>query len=70
MLAVAADQLPLFDELCKRERAPYAVIGEANRRAATDPERQPLRQSADRYAAGRAAGQNAEDDPRRADAES
>lgn len=29
MLAVAADQLPLFDELCKRERAPYAVIGEA-----------------------------------------
>ncbi|MFO6426424.1 hypothetical protein ACLBOM_11715 [Escherichia coli] len=27
MLAVAADQLPLFDELCKRERAPYAVIG-------------------------------------------
>lgn len=28
-LAVAADQLPLFDELCKRERAPYAVIGEA-----------------------------------------
>ena len=29
VLAVAADQLPLFDELCKRERAPYAVIGEA-----------------------------------------
>lgn len=29
MLAVAADQLPLFDELCRRERAPYAVIGEA-----------------------------------------
>lgn len=28
VLAVAADQLPLFDELCKRERAPYAVIGE------------------------------------------
>ena len=26
VLAVAADQLPLFDELCKRERAPYAVI--------------------------------------------
>ncbi|WP_139550632.1 phosphoribosylformylglycinamidine synthase, partial [Escherichia coli] len=25
VLAVAADQLPLFDELCKRERAPYAV---------------------------------------------
>ncbi|WP_074150403.1 phosphoribosylformylglycinamidine synthase, partial [Escherichia coli] len=24
VLAVAADQLPLFDELCKRERAPYA----------------------------------------------
>ncbi|ETA86805.1 phosphoribosylformylglycinamidine synthase [Salmonella enterica subsp. enterica serovar Cubana str. 76814] len=29
VLAVAADQLPLFDELCKRERAPYAVIGDA-----------------------------------------
>ncbi|WP_140397793.1 AIR synthase-related protein, partial [Escherichia coli] len=29
VLAVAADQLPLFDELCKRERAPYAVFGEA-----------------------------------------
>ncbi|WP_427033283.1 phosphoribosylformylglycinamidine synthase [Enterobacter hormaechei] len=29
VLAVAADQLPLFDELCRRERAPYAVIGEA-----------------------------------------
>ncbi|MGU0043298.1 hypothetical protein ACVXHA_12460 [Escherichia coli] len=30
MLAVAADQLPLFDELCKRERAPYAVmVGDA-----------------------------------------
>lgn len=29
VLAVAADQLPLFDALCRRERAPYAVIGEA-----------------------------------------
>ncbi|MBB1201917.1 phosphoribosylformylglycinamidine synthase [Enterobacteriaceae bacterium 89] len=29
VLAVSADQLPLFDELCRRERAPYAVIGEA-----------------------------------------
>ncbi|KAF1368558.1 phosphoribosylformylglycinamidine synthase [Yokenella regensburgei] len=29
VMAVAADQLPLFDALCKRERAPYAVIGEA-----------------------------------------
>jgi len=29
VLAVAADQLALFDELCRRERAPYAVIGEA-----------------------------------------
>lgn len=29
MLAVAPEQLPLFDELCRRERAPYAVIGEA-----------------------------------------
>ncbi|MGU3523820.1 phosphoribosylformylglycinamidine synthase [Enterobacteriaceae bacterium C23F] len=29
VMAVAADQLPLFDELCKRERAPYVVIGEA-----------------------------------------
>ncbi|HEY2451660.1 MAG TPA: phosphoribosylformylglycinamidine synthase [Scandinavium sp.] len=29
VLAVAAEQLPLFDALCRRERAPYAVIGEA-----------------------------------------
>lgn len=29
MSAVAPEQLPLFDELCRRERAPYAVIGEA-----------------------------------------
>ncbi len=29
VLAVAAEQLPLFDEQCRRERAPYAVIGEA-----------------------------------------
>ncbi|MDX6020366.1 phosphoribosylformylglycinamidine synthase [Scandinavium sp. V105_16] len=29
VLAVAAEQLPLFDELCRRERAPYAVIGDA-----------------------------------------
>ncbi|WLI75943.1 phosphoribosylformylglycinamidine synthase [Kosakonia sp. H02] len=29
VLAVAADQLALFDDLCRRERAPYAVIGEA-----------------------------------------
>ncbi|WP_151995818.1 phosphoribosylformylglycinamidine synthase [Buttiauxella massiliensis] len=29
VLAVAPDQLQLFDELCRRERAPYAVIGEA-----------------------------------------
>lgn len=29
VLSVAADQLPLFDALCRRERAPYAVIGEA-----------------------------------------
>ncbi len=29
VLAVSADQLSLFDALCKRERAPYAVIGEA-----------------------------------------
>ncbi|MDI6936863.1 AIR synthase-related protein, partial [Serratia sp. Se-PFBMAAmG] len=27
VLAVAPAQLALFDELCKRERAPYAVIG-------------------------------------------
>ncbi|SQI36632.1 Phosphoribosylformylglycinamidine synthase [Leminorella richardii] len=29
VLAVAPEQLPLFDEICQRERAPYAVIGEA-----------------------------------------
>ena len=29
VLAVAPESLALFDELCKRERAPYAVIGEA-----------------------------------------
>ncbi len=29
VLAVSPDSLALFDALCKRERAPYAVIGEA-----------------------------------------
>ncbi|HBO37563.1 MAG TPA: phosphoribosylformylglycinamidine synthase, partial [Pasteurellaceae bacterium] len=29
VLAVAPDKLPLFEQLCHRERAPYAVIGEA-----------------------------------------
>lgn len=29
VLAVAPEKLALFDELCRRERAPYAVIGEA-----------------------------------------
>ena len=29
VLAVAPDKLALFDKLCQRERAPYAVIGEA-----------------------------------------
>ncbi|ARJ42739.1 phosphoribosylformylglycinamidine synthase [Pantoea alhagi] len=29
VLAVAPDKLALFDRLCQRERAPYAVIGEA-----------------------------------------
>ncbi|MBD2781322.1 phosphoribosylformylglycinamidine synthase [Xenorhabdus szentirmaii] len=29
VLAVAPEQLALFEEMCRRERAPYAVIGEA-----------------------------------------
>ena len=29
VLAVAADKLPQFEELCRRERAQYAVIGDA-----------------------------------------
>lgn len=29
VLAIAPESLALFDELCRRERAPYAVIGEA-----------------------------------------
>lgn len=29
VLAVSPDKLALFDQLCQRERAPYAVIGEA-----------------------------------------
>ena len=29
VLAIAPESLPLFEELCLRERAPYAVIGEA-----------------------------------------
>ncbi len=29
VLAVSPEQLPLFEALCQRERAPYAVIGEA-----------------------------------------
>ncbi|PJG82837.1 phosphoribosylformylglycinamidine synthase [Caviibacterium pharyngocola] len=29
VLAVAADKLAVFEEFCRRERAPYAIIGEA-----------------------------------------
>jgi phosphoribosylformylglycinamidine synthase len=29
VLAIAPESLPLFDEMCRRERAPYAVIGTA-----------------------------------------
>ncbi|MBI3371374.1 MAG: phosphoribosylformylglycinamidine synthase [Betaproteobacteria bacterium] len=29
MLAIAPDELPLFDAICKRERCPYAVLGSA-----------------------------------------
>lgn len=29
VLAIAAENLAVFDEICRRERAPYAVIGEA-----------------------------------------
>ncbi|WP_032092357.1 phosphoribosylformylglycinamidine synthase [Necropsobacter rosorum] len=29
VLAVAADKLAVFEQLCRRERAPYAIIGEA-----------------------------------------
>ncbi len=28
VLAVAAEDMPLFDAICQRERAPYAVVGE------------------------------------------
>ncbi|MBK6807531.1 MAG: phosphoribosylformylglycinamidine synthase [Sandaracinaceae bacterium] len=29
VLAIAPDALPMFDAMCKRERAPYAVLGQA-----------------------------------------
>lgn len=29
VMAVATEQMALFDEICRRERAPYAIIGEA-----------------------------------------
>ncbi len=29
VLAIAADRLPVFEEICARERCPYAVVGEA-----------------------------------------
>lgn len=34
VLAIAPESLPLFEELCLRERAPYAVIGEATAKQA------------------------------------
>ncbi|QIQ21093.1 phosphoribosylformylglycinamidine synthase [Zophobihabitans entericus] len=34
VLAIAPESLELFDELCRRERAPYAVIGEATEKKA------------------------------------
>lgn len=33
VMAVAPEQLALFDEICRRERAPYVVIGEATKEA-------------------------------------
>lgn len=29
VLAVAPENMPVFEAICKRERAPYAVVGEA-----------------------------------------
>lgn len=31
VLAIAPENLPMFEEICRRERAPYALIGEATR---------------------------------------
>lgn len=31
VLAIEKDQLPKFEQLCKRERCPYAVVGEASK---------------------------------------
>jgi phosphoribosylformylglycinamidine synthase len=28
-MAIPADKMPVFEQICKRERAPYAVVGEA-----------------------------------------
>lgn len=33
VLAIAADDLPIFDALCARERCPYAVVGTATKEA-------------------------------------
>ncbi len=29
VMAIPADKMPVFEQICKRERAPYAVVGEA-----------------------------------------
>lgn len=63
VLAVAADQLPLFEELCKRERAPYAVIGEATEEQHLTMNDRHFDNQTHRSATRRAAWQNAENDP-------
>lgn len=70
VLAVAPEQLPLFDELCRRERAPYAVIGEATAEQHLSLSDSHFNDQPIDPAAGRPARQNAENDPRRADSES
>jgi hypothetical protein len=64
VLAVDRARLAEFEAICARERCPYAVVGEAPRRAAA-PDRRALRRHPHRHAHAAAVRQAAEDAARR-----
>ncbi len=66
VLAVAPDALPIFEAMCERERCPFAVVGVVSAERELVLEDGPGGERCHRHADGRAAGQAAEDAPRRA----
>ena len=66
VLAMPAEALPTFEALCRRERAPFAVLGQATADGRLVVDDRPAGQPPHRPAAGGAAGQAAAHAARRA----